>query len=165
MTQNIPETESDLWRKQIGDLLKSGKYVLERDGWTSGISTEYFIEAGFPKDFIEPLVETETSDGTWKGSFWKDEDKGIIAHGKMTEAARKIADNNDGKMPEDWMDQVPQDVRDQFLEVYIPELKGINYLHFLRALEKLFGVESQSFFGRGSQAGGIITVIHEKLGI
>ena len=63
MTQNIPETESDLWRKQIGDLLKSGKYVLERDGWTSGISTEYFIKAGFPKDFIEPLVETETSDG------------------------------------------------------------------------------------------------------
>jgi len=162
MTQNIPETESDLWRKQIGDLLKSGKYVLERDGW-SMFEAEHFIEAGFPKDFIEPLVETQKSDGTWKGSYWKDENKGIIAHGKMTEEARKISDQNDGKMPEDWMDQVPQDVRDQFLEVYIPELKGVNYLHFLRALEKLFGVKSESYFGRGSRAGGIIKVIQEKL--
>jgi len=162
MTQNIPETESDLWRKQIGDLLKSGKYVLERDGWTM-FEAEHFIEAGFPKDFIEPLVETETSDGTWKGSYWKDENKGIIAHGKMQEAARKIADNNDGKMPDDWLELVPRDVVEQYSAVFIPELKGVNYLHFLRALEKLFEVESQSFFGRGSQAGGIIKGIQEKL--
>ena len=164
MTQNIPETESDLWRKQIGDLLKSGKYVLERDGWTM-FEAEHFIEAGFPKDFIEPLVETETSDGTWKGSYWKDENKGIIAHGKMCEAARKIADKNNGTMPDDWTNQVPKEVLENFLEVYIPELKGVNYLHFLRALETLFGVKSESYFGRGSQAGGIIRVIHEKIGI
>ena len=164
MTQNIPETESDLWRKDIADLLKSGKYVLERDGW-SMLKPEHFIEAGFPKEFIEPLVETEKSDGTWKGSYWKDENKGIIAHGKMSEAARKIADNNDGIMPDDWLELVPKDVRDPFLEVYIPELTGVNYLRFLRALEKLFGVKSESYFGRGSQAGGIIRVIHEKLKI
>ena len=71
--------------------------------------------------------------------------------------------NNDGKMPDDWLELVPRDVVEQYSAVFIPELKGVNYLHFLRALEKLFEVESQSFFGRGSQAGGIIKVIQEKL--
>ena len=62
----------------IADLLKSGKYELERDGW-SQLKPEYFIECGFPKSFIDPLITTFVSDGTWKGSLWKDQDKGIIA--------------------------------------------------------------------------------------
>ena len=56
----------------IADLLKSGKYELERDGW-SQFKPEYFIECGFPKSFIDPLISTFVSDGTWKGSLWKDE--------------------------------------------------------------------------------------------
>ena len=53
----------------IADLLKSGKYELERDGWTQ-LKPEHFIEAGFPKSFIDPLVTTYVSDGTVKGSLW-----------------------------------------------------------------------------------------------
>ena len=56
----------------ISKLLKSGEYVLERDGW-SQMKPEYFIEAGYPKSFIDPLVSTFHSDGTIKGSLWKND--------------------------------------------------------------------------------------------
>ena len=53
----------------IADLIKSGKYELERDGW-SQLKPEYFIECGFPQSFIDPLITTFVSDGTWKGSHY-----------------------------------------------------------------------------------------------
>ena len=58
----------------ISKLLKSGEYELERDGW-SQFKPDFFIELGFPKSFIDPLITTFVSDGTWKGSLWKDHDK------------------------------------------------------------------------------------------
>ena len=162
MSQNV-QSESNL-QKQIGDLLKSGKYKLERDGWTN-YEAKYFIEAGFPKEFVEPLIHTFKSDGTWKGSLWKDENKGIIALREMQEAARKIADEHKDKMPSNWTDLVPKPVMEKFMEVYIPEQKGVYYLTFLRGLEKLFGLTAQGCLGRGWQAGAIINVVHKHLGI
>jgi len=166
MSQNV-QSESNL-QKQIGDLLKSGKYKLERDGWTNYDPKE-FLEAGFPKEFVEPLIQTWKSDGTYKGSLWKDDAKGIIALGEFQAAARKIADDHNLKdgdpMPSNWTDLVPKPIMKKFMEVYIPEQKGVYYLTFLRGLEKLFGVTARSCQGRGYQAGAIINVIHKHLGI
>ena len=151
-------------RKQISDLLKSRKYKLERDGWTN-FDPKHFLEAGFPKEFVEPLIQTWKSDGTYKGSLWKDDMKGIIAHREMQEAARKIGQDHKGKMPDDWTNYVPKDVMEKFMAVYIPEQKGVYYLTFLQALERLFGVKARGCLGRGSQAGQIINVVHKHLGI
>ena len=73
-------------RETIAELLVSGKYKLERDGWTQ-CKPEYFTDEGFPNEFIEPLVKTFKSDGTWKGSLWKN-DSGIIVLGEMQSAIR-----------------------------------------------------------------------------
>jgi hypothetical protein len=149
----IPETESDLWRKQIGDLLKSGKYILKRDGWSMP-PPEYFIAAGFPADFIEPLVETIKSDGTWKGSLWKDQVRALNVISKMQ------------ALPQDTkLDDIPYDLVREFSQVYIAEQEGIYYLTFLRGLEQLFGLKARGCLGRGSQASEIIKVIHEHLGM
>ena len=56
-----------------------------------------------------------------------------------------------------------EEIYKKFTDVYIPEQKGVYYLDFLYALEKLFGVTATGCIGRGSQAGGIIKVIQEKL--
>ena len=147
----------------IADLIKSGKYELERDGW-SQLQPEYFIELGFPKSFIDPLISTFVSDGTWKGSLWKDEDKGIIAINQLRNEAHKLTKEQMNQV--DWIELVDQDVLKRFMEVYIPESKGVYYLTFLRALTDLFGVKAgQAYHGRGSQAGYYIRAIHEHLSI
>ena len=155
-------------RKEIGDLLKSRKYKLERDGWTQ-FNASYFVKAGFPKAFIEPLIQTFKSDGSYKGSLWKDDMKGIIAWREMSSAVRKLADDHNLKegdpMPDDWTKLVPSSVLDAWNEVYIPEQKGVYYLDFLRALERLFGVKAEGYMGRGYQAGAIINAVHKHLGI
>jgi hypothetical protein len=59
-------------KDRITEILKSGDFVLEADGWGE-LEPAYFYKAGFPKEFIDPLVTTFKSDGSWKGSLWKDE--------------------------------------------------------------------------------------------
>jgi len=147
----------------IADLIKSGKYELERDGW-SQLKPEYFIECGFPKSFIDPLITTFVSDGTWKGSLWKDEDKGIIAFNELRNEARKLT--KEQLASNEWLQYIDQDVVRRFEDVYIHESKGVYYLTFLRALTDLFGIKAgQAYHGRGSQAGYYIKAIHEHLGI
>ena len=146
----------------IADLLKSGKYELERDGW-SQIKPAYFIELGFPKSFIDPLISTFVSDGTWKGSLWKDEDKGIIAFNQLRNEAQKLTKEH--AMQDNWLELIDQDVLKRFEEVFIPESKGVSYLTFLRALTKLFELKTEYYNGRGFQAGEYIRKIHEHLGI
>lgn len=147
----------------ISKLLKSGEYELERDGW-SQFKPDFFIKLGFPKSFIEPLISTFVSDGTWKGSLWKDEDKGIIAFNQLRNEAQKLT--KEQVKQDNWLDLIDQDVLKRFKEVFIPESKGVYYLTFLRALTDLFGVKAgQAYHGRGSQAGYYIRAIHEHLGI
>ena len=147
----------------IADLLKSGKYELERDGW-SQMKPEYFIEAGFPKSFIDPLITTFVSDGTWKGSLWKDENKAIIAYNQFKSEAEKLTVKQ--VKQDNWTELIDQDVLKRFLEVYIHESKGVYYLTFLRALTQLFELKpSEVYHGRGSQAGEYIRTIHKHLGI
>ena len=155
----IPFSDKEI----IADLLKSGKYELERDGW-SQMKPEYFIKAGFPKSFIDPLITTFVSDGTWKGSLWKDENKAIIAYNQLKSEAQKLTDKQ--VKQDNWTKLIDQDVLKRFLEVYIHESKGVYYLTFLRALTDLFGVKAgQAYHGRGSQAGYYIRAIHNHLGI
>ena len=147
--------------QKISDLLTSGKYILERDGHTQ-VKPEFFIEEGFPKEFIDPIVKTYKSDGTWKGSLWKN-DSGIIALREMQTEARKLT-KEQAKDP-NWTQYIDQDVLKRFLEVYIPEAKGVYYLDFLYALCELFGVKADGALGRGSQAGNCINAIHSHLDI
>ena len=146
----------------IADLLKSGKYELQRDGW-SQFPPDFFIELGFPKSFIDPLITTFVSDGTWKGSLWKDQDKGIIAIGQLKEEAQKLT--KEQVKQDNWLDLIDQDVLKRFTDVYIPESKGVSYLSFLRALTKLFELKTEYYNGRGFQAGEYIRKIHEHLGV
>ena len=146
----------------IADLIKSGKYELERDGWTQ-YEPAYFIELGFPKSFIDPLITTFVSDGTWKGSLWKDQDKGIIAMNQLRNEAQKLT--KEQVKQDNWLDLIDQDVLKRFNEVFIPESKGVDYLRFLRALTKLFELKTEYYNGRGFQAGEYIRKIHEHLGI
>ena len=86
-------TNKDKMRETIAELLTSGKYKLERDGWSyfevdSPAYNEIF--KGIPKDFLEPLVRTHKSDFSLKGSLWKDDVKGAIALGDMQCEARKL---------------------------------------------------------------------------
>ena len=145
----------------IADLIKSGKYELERDGW-SQLKPEYFIECGFPKSFIDPLITTFVSDGTWKGSLWKDQDKGISAFNQLRNEVLKLTKE---QITENWHTLIDQDVLRRFEEVYIHESKGVDYLRFLRALTKLFELKTEYYNGRGFQAGEYIRKIHEHLGI
>jgi hypothetical protein len=154
--------EKESMQKIVGDLLKSGKYVLVRDGWEQ-LKPEFFIEQGFPKELIYPIVKTYKSDGTYKGSLWKDTTKGAVVHGDMTREVDKLSDEQ-RKDPE-WLQLIDQKVLKRFLEVYIHEAKGVYYLDFLYALCKLFGVEPKSALGRGSQAGKCINAIHKHLDI
>lgn len=149
-------------QKIIGDLLKSGKYILLRDGHTN-YKPEMFVKAGFPKEFIDPIVNTWKSDGTYKGSLWKDEIVGAVVHGDMTREAEKLT-KEQRKDPE-WTKFIDQDVLNRFIEVYIPEQKGVYYLSFLYAICDLFGVEADGAIGRGSQAGNCINAIHKHLDI
>ena len=153
-------------RETIAELLVSGKYKLERDGWSyfevdSPAYNEIF--KGIPKDFLEPLVRTNKSDFSLKGSLWKDDVKGAIALGDMQCEARKLT-KYQAKDP-NWYKYIDQDVLKRFNEVYIPEQTGVYYLDFLYALEKLFNLDSPSFIGRGYQAGSIIRTIHKHLKI
>ena len=146
----------------IADLIKSGKYELERDGW-SQIKPAYFIKLGFPKSFIDPLISTFVSDGTWKGSLWKDEDKGIIAMNQLRNEAQKLT--KEQLENGEWLQYIDQDVVRRFEDVYIHESKGVSYLSFLRALTQLFELKTEYYNGRGFQAGEYIRKIHEHLGI
>ena len=148
-------------RETIAELLVSGKYKLERDGWTQ-FKPEYFTDEGFPNEFIEPLVKTFKSDGTWKGSLWKN-DSGIIVLGEKQREARKLTEEQ--AHDPNWTKFIDQDVLKRFMDVYIPEAKGVYYLDFLYALCELFGVEAEGALGRGSQAGHCINAIHQHLGI
>ena len=146
----------------IADLIKSGKYELERDGW-SQIKPAYFIKLGFPKSFIDPLISTFVSDGTWKGSLWKDEDKGLIAINQIRNEAQKLT--KEQLENGEWLQYIDQDVVRRFEDVYIHESKGVSYLSFLRALTQLFELKTEYYNGRGFQAGEYIRKIHEHLGI
>ena len=146
----------------IADLLKSGMYELERDGWTQ-YEPDFFIKLGFPKSFIDPLITTFVSDGTWKGSLWKDEDKGIIAFNQIRNEAQKLT--KEELENGEWLQYIDQDVVRRFEDVYIHESKGVSYLSFLRALTQLFELKTEYYNGRGFQAGEYIRKIHEHLGI
>ena len=146
----------------IADLLKSGKYELERDGWTQ-YEPDFFIKLGFPKSFIDPLITTFVSDGTWKGSLWKDEDKGLIAMIQIRNEAQKLT--KEQLENGEWLQYIDQDVVRRFEDVYIHESKGVSYLSFLRALTQLFELKTEYYNGRGFQAGEYIRKIHEHLGI
>ena len=152
-----------IWLQEtISKLLKSGKYELERDGWTQ-YEPDFFIKLGFPQSFIDPLITTFVSDGTWKGSLWKDEDKGIIAMNQLRNEAQKLT--KEQPKQDNWLDLIDQDVLKRFSEVFIPESKGVSYLSFLRALTQLFELKTEYYNGRGFQAGEYIRKIHEHLGI
>jgi len=146
----------------IAKLLKSGKYELERDGW-SQYKPDFFIKLGFPKSFIDPLISTFVSDGTWKGSLWKDEDKGLIAINQIRNEAQKLT--KEQLENGEWLQYIDQDVVRRFEDVYIHESKGVSYLSFLRALTQLFELKTEYYNGRGFQAGEYIRKIHEHLGI
>ena len=146
----------------IAKLLKSGEYELERDGW-SQFKPDFFIKLGFPKSFIDPLITTFVSDGTWKGSLWKDEDKGLIAINQIRNEAQKLT--KEQLENGEWLQYIDQDVVRRFEDVYIHESKGVSYLSFLRALTQLFELKTEYYNGRGFQAGEYIRKIHEHLGI
>ena len=146
----------------IADVLKSGKYELERDGWTQ-YEPDFFIKLGFPKSFIDPLITTFVSDGTWKGSLWKDQDKGLIAINQIRNEAQKLT--KEQLENGEWLQYIDQDVVRRFEDVYIHESKGVSYLSFLRALTQLFELKTEYYNGRGFQAGEYIRKIHEHLGI
>ena len=153
-------------RETIAELLVSGKYKLERDGWTNfEVNSPAYDEVfkGIPKEFLEPLVRTHESDFSLKGSLWKDVPRGAVALGDMRREADKLTEEQ-VKDPE-WYKYIDQDVLKRFMEVYIPEQKGVYYLDFLYALEELFSVKADGTLGRGSQAGNIINAIHRHLGI
>ena len=152
-----------IWLQEtISKLLKSGKYELERDGWTQ-YEPDFFIKLGFPKSFIDPLITTFVSDGTWKGSLWKDEDKGLIAINQIRNEAQKLT--KEQLENGEWLQYIDQDVVRRFEDVYIHESKGVSYLTFLRALTQLFELKTEYYNGRGFQAGEYIRKIHEHLGI
>ena len=146
----------------IAKLLKSGEYELERDGW-SQFKPDFFIKLGFPKSFIDPLITTFVSDGTWKGSLWKDQDKGLIAINQIRNEAQKLT--KEQLENGEWLQYIDQDVVRRFEDVYIHESKGVSYLSFLRALTQLFELKTEYYNGRGFQAGEYIRKIHEHLGI
>ena len=158
----MTDKEKTWLQETISKLLKSGKYELERDGWTQ-YEPDFFIKLGFPQSFIDPLISTFVSDGTWKGSLWKDEDKGLIAINQIRNEAQKLT--KEQLENGEWLQYIDQDVVRRFEEVYIHESKGVSYLTFLRALTKLFELKTEYYNGRGFQAGEYIRKIHEHLGI
>jgi len=142
-------------KDRIAEILKSGDFVLEADGW-SELEPEYFYKAGFPKEFIDPLVTTFKSDGSWKGSLWKDEGRALAVLAKIRALPK-------GTKEED----IPDEIVKEFNEVYVAEAVGVYYLTFLRELAKLFGVEEagQGYIGRGFAASAYKEAIEAKVGL
>ena len=126
-------------KERVTEILKSGDFELEADGWTQ-YAPEYFYKSGFPKEFIDPLVTTFKSDGSWKGSLWKDQNRALVVLAKIREYEN--------------VDDIPEDIVQEWNEVFIAEATGVYYLEFLYALAKLYGVEEAgaSFNGRGFRA-------------
>ena len=126
-------------KERVTEILKSGDFELEADGWTQ-YAPEYFYKSGFPEEFIEPLIATFKSDGSWKGSLWKDQNRALVVLAKIREYEN--------------VDDIPDEIVKEFDEVYIPVAQGVYYLDFLYALAKLYGVEEAgaSFNGRGFRA-------------
>ena len=150
----------------ITEVLKSGDFVLEADGW-GYYEPAYFLQAGFPVDFVEGITHTTKSDGTWKGSMWKDQEKGILALGQMRNAASEVKEKNGDVLPENWLDLIPKKVREDFLEVYIDEQTAVYYLTFLRELARIFGVQDagSQYIGRGFAARAYVEAINEAVGL
>tara|TARA_B110000014_G_C20098750_1_gene576341 strand:- start:1286 stop:1741 length:456 start_codon:yes stop_codon:yes gene_type:complete len=147
MTCNIKE--------KVTEILKSGNFELERDGWTQ-YEPEYFYKAGFPKEFIDPLITTFKSDGSWKGSLWKDEGKALAVLSRIRE------------LPEDTpAELIPEDIVQEWNKVFIAEATGVYYLEFLYALAELYGVEKAgaAFSGRGFRAGAYKDAIETAVGL
>ena len=139
-------------KERIAKILKSGDFVLEADGWTQ-YEPEYFYEAGFPEEFIEPLITTFKSDGSWKGSLWKDQDRALVVLAKIREYKT--------------VDEIPDEIVKEFDEVYIPVAHGVYYLDFLYALAELYGVEKAgaAFIGRGFRASAYKDAIEKAIGL
>jgi hypothetical protein len=151
-------------KERIAEILKSGDFVLEADGW-GNYKPDYFLKAGFPKDFIEPLISTFKSDGTYKGSLWTDPNKGVLVWHELAREAKKLTDEQVSS--NNWLDYVDHDVVRRFEEVYIPEQTGVYYLSFLYDLAKLFGVEKagQGYIGRGFTASAYKEAIEKAVGL
>ena len=107
---------------------------------------KFYIKMGFPDDFVNNHITEIVSDGTWKGSLWKDQDKAIAVIAEIRSIPK-------GK-------PIPEDLEKRFTEVYIPKVTGINNLDFLFGLCNAVKVDPENpFIGRGFQARHLVEVL------
>lgn len=107
---------------------------------------KFYTEMGFPDHFVKNHMTEIVSDGTWKGSLWKDQDKAIAVIAEIRSIPK-------GK-------PIPEDLEKRFTEVYIPKVTGINNLDFLFGLCDAVKVHTGNpFIGRGFQARHLVGVL------
>jgi len=135
--------KQELKQQTITALKKN--FELEGDGHTM-FNPEYYTKMGLPKELVDKNIKVHKSDGSWKGSFWKDEGKALVVMAEI----RSLPKNK----------SIPDKLSKRFAEVYQPELKGVYNLDFLYSVCEVLEIKTDNpFIGRGFQAQHLVEKI------
>lgn len=136
--------------RQVLENLKPEDWDDLADGHSNN-KPKFYEDLGFEKSHYEKYIKEFESDGTWKGSLWKDQGKALAVIAEL----RRIPKSK----------PIPKALEKRFNEVYIAKVKGIYNLTFVMGICNELNISFGDFIGRGFQAQECVRELKKFVGI